>query len=300
MSDHPDFDPTSEQNLNQLLGELRPRLHRYCSRMTGSVIDGEDVVQEALLRAYVAFSKTEPLANPEGWLFRIAHNAALDFLRRRMRQLAAQSDEDPDTIAILLDPVRDRFAAAACLSAFMRLPAAQRSSVILKDVLGYSIEEISEITDLTIPAVKSALQRGRMRLRELRDEPETPFPRLPEREGVRLAKYIEHFNARDFDAVRSMLAEDVKLDLINRARRTGRKEVSEYFHRYSLQDTWHCAPGFIDGHPGILMFDSNDLSDKPSYFVLLEWSDEGITGIRDFFFARYALEGAKLVLVDEL
>ena len=72
------------ESLDRLLVELRPKLHRYAARMTGSVIDGEDVVQEALAKAIEA--PAEPVANPEGWLFRIAHNAALDFLRRRARR----------------------------------------------------------------------------------------------------------------------------------------------------------------------------------------------------------------------
>ena len=74
------------ESFDRLLAEMRPKLHRYCARMTGSVIDGEDVVQEALVKAIEALPGTGPIANPEGWLFRIAHNAALDFLRRRARR----------------------------------------------------------------------------------------------------------------------------------------------------------------------------------------------------------------------
>ena len=81
----------------RLFGELRPKLHRYCARMTGSVFDGEDVLQEALAKAIEALPVAGPIANPEGWLFRIAHNAALDFLRRRSRE-KAYSDEDLDMI----------------------------------------------------------------------------------------------------------------------------------------------------------------------------------------------------------
>ena len=75
--------PPGSPGLRQALGELRPKLHRYCARMTGSVIDGEDVVQEAMVKAIEAFPKAGLIADPDGWLFRIAHNAALDFLRRR-------------------------------------------------------------------------------------------------------------------------------------------------------------------------------------------------------------------------
>src|SRR6266700_7358168 len=86
--------PEGRAAFDRLLGELRPKLHRYCARMTGSVVDGEDVVQEALVKAIEAFPQMVSITQPESWLFRIAHNAALDFLRHRARREAARSDED--------------------------------------------------------------------------------------------------------------------------------------------------------------------------------------------------------------
>src|SRR5256886_8449459 len=62
---------------------LRPRLHRYCARMTGSVLDGEDVVQEALFQAYRRVETFDDSRALAPWLFRIAHNCCIDFLRRR-------------------------------------------------------------------------------------------------------------------------------------------------------------------------------------------------------------------------
>ena len=123
--------------LDRLFGEARPRLHRYCARMTGSVVDGEDVVQEAFLKAIEASTRIESPTNPEAWLFRIAHNAALDFLRRRGRQEVSHPNEDLDVIPAPVDTMRDREIAAASLRIFMRLPVTQRSTIILKDVLGY-------------------------------------------------------------------------------------------------------------------------------------------------------------------
>jgi RNA polymerase sigma-70 factor, ECF subfamily len=293
----PDATATREA-FDRLLGELRPKLHRYCARMTGSVVDGEDVVQEALVKAIEALPDAGTLASPESWLFRIAHNAALDFLRRRTRQNAIRSDEDPDMVIDPAAPVDDRQIAAASLRTFMRLPVAQRSSVILMDVLGHSLEEIGAVMELTIPAVKAALHRGRARLREIAREPDdTPVPALAERERWRLAAYVDRFNARDFDAVRNMLADDVRLDLVAKLRMGGRSEVSNYFGNYSRIAGWRLVPGLVEGRPAALVFDPGDSSGRPMYFVLLEWGSNGLVNIRDFRYARYAIEGAELLVL---
>ena len=287
---------TSHGDFERQLAELRPKLHRYCARMTGSVIDAEDVVQEALLKAIEALPQTATIANPGGWLFRIAHNAALDFLRRRSRYDAARSDEDLERLADPGDPVHDRQIAEASLRTFMRLPVGQRSSVILRDVLGHSVEEVADVMDCSIPAVKAALQRGRLRLRELAREPDDLPPLLlAEPERSRLRAYVERFNARDFNAIRNMLADDVQLDLVNRLRGRGRGEVEGYVQKYSLVDDWHFVPGFVDRRPAILVFDPNDLLGRPGYCVLLSWEKDTVVGIRDFRFARYAMEGAELI-----
>src|SRR6266478_5930168 len=184
-------------DIERLLIAMRPKLHRYCARMVGSVIDGEDVLQDALIKAVESFASAGPTANPEGWLFRIAHNTALDFLRRRNRQQALRSGEEVDMIADTADAVSSREIASASLRTFMRLPVAQRSSVILTDVLGCSLKEVCDVMDFSLPAVKAALHRGRARLRELADEPDDlPRPKLSEADRDRLGKYVAHFIAR--------------------------------------------------------------------------------------------------------
>jgi RNA polymerase sigma-70 factor (ECF subfamily) len=284
--------------LDRLIRALRPKLHRYCARMTGSAIDGEDALQQALEKAVEAFPRSGPIAHPERWLLRIAHNSAVDLVRRRGRLDAGREGDDPDMLADPASPIEARAAAAAALRTFMALPAAQRSSVILMDVLGYSLDEIGEILGASIPAVKASLHRGRARLRAFAAEPENrPLPALAAPQRERLATYVDRFNARDFDAVRDMLAADVRLDLVSRLRHHGKAKVGVYFTNYAKAADWRFASGLVDGYLAAIASDPDDPTRTPTYFVLLEWSDEGVVAIRDFYHARYAVEGAEIALL---
>jgi len=179
----------------------------------------------------------------------------------------------------------------------MRLPVAQRSSVILKDVLGYSLDEIGGITGSTLPAVKAALHRGRESLRAALAEPDDrPPPALDAAERARLAAYVARFNARDFDALRDMLAEDVQVELVTKTRLKGRTEVSgRYFGNYSRADDWHMELGFVDRRPAIIVRDPRDATRRPTYFMLLGWSTDQVATIRDFRHAPYVIEGADVL-----
>ena len=285
-------------SFEESLKELRPKLHRYCSRMAGSVVDGEDIVQEALVKAFEASPK-KPIDSLERWLFRVAHNAAVDFLRRRKRQESTWSEEDPDMIIDTTASATDQYVAASSLRTFMYLPVAQRGCAILMDVLGYSLQEVAFITGLSVPAVKAALHRARTRMRELADEPhDIVLPTLSQADLKRLANYVDHFNARDFDAIRDLLADDVRLELVARTRMEGRQQVSRYFHNYAGAHDWRLALGLVDRRPALLVLDPNDPAAPPSYFVLLEWAHDDIAGIRDFRYARYVTESAEMIVIS--
>lgn len=290
MTDH-------ARDFETMLTAMRPTLHRYCARMTGSAVDGEDVVQDAMLKALTARGSVGPLDNPEGWLFRIAHNAALDFLRRRQRTVQLGTEEELAMVAAPDKPDPD--IATASLRTFLRLPALQRSTVILKDVLGHSLDEISAITGATEPAVKSALQRGRARLRELATEPDDiELPMLSQAMRARLVAYVEGFKAGDFDAVRAMLADDVRLDLVATLQRRGKGEVGEYYGAYdAAREKWAFAAGVVDGHAAMLVYDREVSLDAPAYFVVLDFDGGQVSRIHDFLYARYAMECATVHVV---
>src|SRR5262244_3260616 len=89
----------SRRQFLALVNDVRPDLHRYCARMTGSIIDGEDVVQDTLARAYYQLSELKDLPAMRSWLFQIAHNRALDYLRRYDRRMGEPLDAALDIAA---------------------------------------------------------------------------------------------------------------------------------------------------------------------------------------------------------
>jgi RNA polymerase sigma-70 factor (ECF subfamily) len=283
-------------DFDRSLVEFRPKLHRYCARMTGSVFDGEDVLQDALSKAIRAFDEATAPADLEAWLVRIAHNTAVDFLRRRSREAKTLTHEEADMIADESPTAEDRLIAATSLRAFIALPAIQRSSVILMDVLGYSLQEIGGILHHTVPAVKAALHRGRGRLRAAADALEHhPVPALDGTERTLLSRYVDRFNARDFDAIRDMLADEVRLEMVARTRMQGPAELrGRYLTNYDQADDWRLSLGVVDGRPALLVRDPADPDGAVAYFVQLEWTQGRLTNIRDFRYARYVTDGAEV------
>src|SRR5262247_1755143 len=121
----------------ETISALRPTLHRYCARMTGSVMDGEDVVQEALFEAYRKLDQFDESRPLKPWLFRIAHNRCVDFLRRReVRAEAERAAVTPEAVEPAEPAVLDLGNAVELL--VIRLPPKERASVLLKDVFDYS------------------------------------------------------------------------------------------------------------------------------------------------------------------
>src|SRR5258706_8249828 len=159
----------------ETIAQLRPRLHRYCSRMTGSVMDGEDVVQDALFEAYrklEQYDDSRPLAP---WLFRIAQTRCIDWLRRRGARVEAETAAmDPDYVMPANPPVLG--IGRAVEQMVIRLPPKERACVLLKDVFDYTLEEIAELVSSTVGGVKAALNRGRSKLAA------TPEPERARRE----------------------------------------------------------------------------------------------------------------------
>ncbi len=281
--------PFTPTEFDALVNDIRPELHRYVARMMGSAIDAEDVVQETLVKAHDSLALLNSRSNVRGWLFRIAHNKAIDQLRRDANEPLELLDEYPMTDEPD-QPLEEKELAALALSVFLKLATRQRSCVILKDVLGYSLAEISELLNATVPEIKAALHRGRTRLRELSKTVEVSAPRLDQHEQDLLARYVERFNARDFDALRTMLAEEAQLDLVGRVKVAGADEIrNRYFYRYSEAADWRLEVGRIEDRLAVLVYDIAEAPSRPAYFMLLTWRDSQVAFIRDYRYARYVM-----------
>jgi RNA polymerase sigma-70 factor (ECF subfamily) len=262
------------------VAEFRPELHRYCARMMGSAIDGEDVLQESLAKAFYQLSQSLTLPPLRPWLLRIAHNTALDHLKRYERTHVEPLDAlDAETLS---DGATDPATVRAALATFLELPVLQRSAVILKDVLGLSNEDIASALQTTVPAVKAGLVRGRAKLKQVTG-PAPVATTLSAELRATLDSWVSRFNARDWDGLRSLLAKEVELDLVSRAARRG-AEVGQYFGNYARADVT-LTLGLAEGRPVLGVFPAG--ATTPAYVIQLEVGADGVRFIRDYRYVPY-------------
>jgi RNA polymerase sigma-70 factor, ECF subfamily len=275
--------------------QLRPSLHRYCSRMTGSVVDGEDVAQDALFHAYRkldTFDDTRPLAP---WLFRIAHNRCIDFLRRRgVREEAEADAARPDSIPPVDPPGPALDLAVEHL--VLTLPPMERACVLLKDVFDYSLEDIAELVESTVGGVKAALNRGRSKLAGLA-QGRTPARVKSADVAQLLHLYVERFNQQDWDGLRELIAADARLRVADRF--AGPLANSPYFGNYSrLSIPWRLAVGDVDGEPMVILLHRGAAGWTPHSLVHLDITDDRITRITDYWHTPWILQSASSVVVS--
>jgi RNA polymerase sigma-70 factor (ECF subfamily) len=287
----------SQARLIALAAEVRPELHRYCARLMGSVIDGEDVVQDTLLRALVALQDLDDMPPLRPWLFKVAHHRAIDLLRGRAVRSAGPLDLVPELADMdRPDPMETLMrneAIGTAVSRFADLPVLQRSVVVLKDVLDESLIEIAALLEISVDAVKGHLARGRARLKDVNAKAGShPDPQPP---SAATARYISLFNQRNWDALRALLADDVKLSQSTHSLRVGRAEVGMFFTIYAQSPEVWLAPAWLDGQEVIAVFD-NRADARPSYMMWLEWTDGRIRFIRDYRYVRYVVADAEMVI----
>jgi len=153
-------------------------------------------------------------------------------------------------------------------------------------------EEVAELIQSSVSAVKSALHRGREQLQQTLELEQVTEVVLSVEQQTKLHYYALHFNNRQFDQLRNLLADEVRLDMVGKGKFNTKLQVGNYFGNYNKQNDWYMAPGIVEGKPAILAFEDKNAC-QPNYFILLEYDHSNITFIRDFRYARYIMEQAR-------
>lgn len=229
----------------RLVAPYRRELQVHCYRLLGSVQDAEDMLQETLLSAWRGLDRFEGRSSLRSWLYRIATNACLMFLRRprpsrQMPPPAEEPDEPPPPTGTAIEPawlepypdawLKDVPASApgpearygsreaievAFVVALQQLSALERAALVLKDVLGFRAAETAELLDTSDASVNSALQRARAKLERHRSRSthlDSPPPDSPaEREIV--GRFAQAFESGDVGAVVALLSDDARLTM---------------------------------------------------------------------------------------
>jgi RNA polymerase sigma-70 factor, ECF subfamily len=261
--------------------QLRPKLHRYCARMVGSTLDGEDVVQDALFDAYRRL-ETHDGQRPIGpWLFRIAHNRCIDFLRRRETRVHAETSAAEPAITPASHPAGPSLGRAV-EQLVQQLPPKERACVLLKEVFDYTIDEIAELVESTPGGVKAALHRGREKLRAAPppDLPRAPLALSADTRHL-LELYVERFNRGDWDGLRELIAADATLRVADRF--DGPLSGSTYFMRYAGSPVrLRAVLSDVDGEPAIAIRANIDGSAAMRGFVRLSVAGGRVVAIADY------------------
>jgi RNA polymerase sigma-70 factor, ECF subfamily len=269
---------------------VRPDLHRFCTRMTGSVSDGEDLLQESLVHAFYHLPELREGAALRPWLFRIAHNCCIDWQRRRRAWVPLEDETATDSADVWLGVEQQELAQTALATIFTQLPARERASVVLKDVLGYSLEETAEITSSSVGAVKAAVHRARQKLERAVASPR-PL-RVSEDERRLIDEYVARFNRRDWDGVRALLTSDAQLEVVERT--TG-PFPGQYLGNYAkLPWEWRFGWAEVEGAPTVVHFRRVDGEWAPHSVLALSIEAGKIARVRDYVHVAYLLQGARV------
>lgn len=279
----------------ETISTLRPALHRYCARMTGSVMDGEDIVQEALFEAYRKLDKFDQSRPLKPWLFRIAHNRCIDLLRHKgVRDEAEGAAAVPEAVSPP-EPVLGTGKAVEHL--VLTLPPKERACVLLKDVFDYSLEEIAELVDSSVGGVKAALNRARTKLTASSPTAKPGRKASPELKRV-MQLYVERFNRRDWDGVRELTSADARLNVAERF--TGKFADAPYFYNYERWPwPWRLAPGEVDGESVVIVLRRGADAWTPHSAIRFEVIGERIDRIVDYIHCPWILVAATNVTVPK-
>jgi RNA polymerase sigma-70 factor, ECF subfamily len=297
----------------RLAHPYRPELLAYCYRMLGSVHDAEDVVQETYLRGWRAYDAFEGRASLRTWLYRIATNVCLSALEHRKRRplpsgLGGPADDPDGPMApppevAWLEPFPDRLGRTgsddpamivaargslrlALVATLQYLPPRQRAVLILRDVLALRAAEVAELLDISVPAVKSILQRARAQLGQVAPSEEDTTEVSGAHQRELLDRYVSAFENADITALMGLLTEDAVLEMPPTPTWfAGRESVGRFFGSrvLTVPGAIRLIPTAANGQPAVAMYKRgpDDVHHIHSVMVLSA-SDAGITHIFTF------------------
>lgn len=269
----------------QLIEPYRNELQTHCYRMLGSVQDAEDTLQDTLLAAWQGIRGFEGRASVRTWLYRIATNRCLNALRSASRRPAKEWDipsiEPPEPTRLgevmWLEPYPDALLEGAIsaplgpearyeqteaislafVTALQLLPARQRAVLILREVLGYTANEVADMLDSTVDSVNSALKRARTGLqRRLPADDHAPPATGSPAEQALVAKFVRAYESGDVEALVALLTADVRVSMPPiPLEYHGRDAVARFYH--SIMDNrlrYDLVPTRANGQPAFGMY----------------------------------------------
>ena len=286
------------QQLEPFLTELRPELHRYCSRLLGSVIEGEDLVQDVMIRAMGAAEAADQPGNLRAWAFKVAHNRAIDLLRSRGLRHTEPIDVALDVEDLLepdpLETVLREEAVRIALARFLELPVNQRSVVILKDILDEPIAGIAEMLGLTTDSVKAHLARGRAVLKRAAEHPELP-PARPAT-SPEVAPLRRPFQRPRVGRSAELAGPGCQIESIASSA-AGRCQSGRTIFHVLFPEGAGEPSARVDGRARGDLVRNNPIA-LPDYFMWLEWRDGTISFIHDYRYATYLMSTVQAAATD--
>jgi RNA polymerase sigma-70 factor, ECF subfamily len=272
------------------LEPYRPALHVYCRRLTGNVWDGEDLVQDTLIRVFTQLGKTNVrLEHPRAYLIRTATNLWIDRVRRSAHEEAILALEP--AVPHAAEAPGNVDGEAAVKELFQRLHPQERAAFLLKDVFGLSLAETASILRTTVGAVKSALGRGRGRL-----EGERPHAAVdpPSRELVE--RFARALSEKDMVTMKALCAEQVCGELVGGAELGSFEQARKVFEHAHMElpgiglgkePRWTVAEYM--GEPIVLGFRTLDGVEGLNETHRLEVNEERIVRVRTYCFCPETL-----------
>ena len=247
----------------------RRELHAHCYRMCGSFTDAEDLTQETFLRAWRRIDDFERRASLRSWLYRIATNVCLDFLKRHERRTSpVGAFTDPLEHDARLQPYPDRpdrsgdpdaaltrkeTTELVLMAALALLPPRQRAALIAKDLLEYSAAETAELLGVSVASANSLIQRARAALR--RRAPNLaarPRPTASTGDDEVVRRYIDAHESGDAEAVIALLHDDIRITMPPEPPCVGVAAAAAFFHDLLGAEgpgDWLLVPTRANGQP---------------------------------------------------